>query len=133
MAEGLRIIAVCFVDVIIGVLLIVLGCILGSALHDALTPDIRFLYGFWFIVALLPFVHYVKWRQVMNFDWWDVLVHGGMVFFAMSLAGTLPQILIPFEAMLRISIIVFVASRWEKYRETTFPRPNQTAEPTAYN
>ncbi len=138
MLEGIRILAICFVDVVVAVFLIILGLILVGAAHQALTPDLEFLRFVWLMIALLPVVQYAKWRKVANFDWWDVFVYSVPVFISACLGQFIPaglpiRIQAYLHAFLSTIFLMPVARQWEKYRKTTFPRPNQataTISPT---
>jgi hypothetical protein len=131
MLEGIRILAICFVDVVIGVSLIVLGLFAVGAAQEALTPDLEFFRFIWLAIAFLPFVAYAKWRNVANFDWWDVVVYGSPILISGYLGQHIPagwpvRIQAYAHAFLTTILLMPVARQWEKYRKSTFPRPNQT-------
>ena len=127
-----RIFGVFLVDFVIGISLILMACIVGELLHDNLAPDVSLLYLPCFLVALMPFMLYLRWRERMNVDWWDFLAYGSAVSFFAFTFDTLPAL--PhnldtiLEAFLFALVFTFVMHHWERYRSTTFPRQREPEE-----
>ncbi len=121
MSSPWRIIGEFFIDFFVGMGLILLACILSSTIHHTFIPNLDFLYLVWFTVAMLPFVIYARWREKLNFDLWDVLIYGVVVFTKSLSSHFLPAV---FDMAL-VPIVFAALFQWEAFRSKSFPRtPN---------
>ena len=102
--------------------LILLACVLGATVHHALTPNLDFFYLPWFMVAMLPFLLYLRWRQKLNCDWWDFWVYGAAVFAKQVFSKTLPTLPDTILVLMQAAILTIIAFNWEKFRRKSFPR-----------
>ena len=123
MSSPWRIIGEFLVDFFISIALFLLACLLSGAAQKFFTPDLIFLYGLWFMLAMLPLIFYVRWRQKLNFDLWDFLVYGGAAFVSGLFAQFFPTLPSIGLALVAAAIVWIVAFSWEKYRAKNFPRP----------
>jgi hypothetical protein len=111
----LRIVAEFFVDVVVALILIALGIAIGELAHDFLTPNLPFFHLLWFGAGMLPVAYYARWRKVLDFDDWDVLVFGPIFLSLIHLVEFLP---------LLAPTILAVVVGWGEFRKKRFPRPS---------
>ena len=76
------------VDVAVSLALFVVACVLAGWLQTAVTPNLKWMYVFWFALGLLPCFLYMRYRAVANFDSWDIVAFSPMPL-VLGLASTL--------------------------------------------
>lgn len=126
MSVGLKILGIYFLDVVVTFSLFIAACMAGSAAHQLLTPGWNFLFMPLTVIALLPAAFYVRWREKMTFDGWDILVFGtllsGMGLFGVSESLFATELF----AILQSAVFVLGTYAWESFRKAKFPRAKQS-------
>ncbi|MCA9127483.1 MAG: hypothetical protein KDB22_10370 [Planctomycetales bacterium] len=62
------------IDVAVSLALFVAACVLSGWLQDFVTPNSLWMNPFWFAMGMLPWLLYMRYRDQVNFDKWDIVV-----------------------------------------------------------
>jgi hypothetical protein len=66
------------IDVAISLALFVVACVFSGWAQNFLTPNLEWMYSFWFALGMLPCLLYMRYRAVANFDNWDIVAFSPM-------------------------------------------------------
>lgn len=65
-------------DAVAATLLVVVAATFAGAVKHGFTPRMRWMYSVWFAIGGIPCLLYLRYRRVLPFDRWDVLVFAAM-------------------------------------------------------
>jgi hypothetical protein len=60
-------------DVAVSLVIANVAALFADCAMHFLTPNAKWMYGFWFAVGMLPLAFYARYRGVVQFDCWDLL------------------------------------------------------------
>jgi hypothetical protein len=92
------------IDVGISIGLFICATLFSVWIQAVLTPQIKWFYGVWFVVGMLPCLYYMRFRGVATFDRWDVLAFSPMPILVGVNVNLFDQ---PFNILASVVLILF--------------------------
>ena len=75
------------IDVAVSLALFAVACVFSEWVQNSVTPNLKWMYTFWFALGMLPCLLYMRYRAVVNFDNWDIIAFSPMPL-VLGIAGT---------------------------------------------
>ena len=66
------------IDVALSLAMFVAACVLSGLAQNYVTPNLKWMYTFWFAMGMIPCLLYMRYRSVANFDNWDIVAFSPM-------------------------------------------------------